>query len=83
MRAGEADELNNVKLVSGDGRILKLPEIADLGDDTADLVVLLNSGKHGLFGGIDAAFGKLVYNLKPELCLVIIDGVIIILQGDQ
>ena len=43
MGADLAYELDDVELIAGDGRIIELAEVADLGDDAAELVVLLDS----------------------------------------
>ena len=50
----EADELDNVELIARDGRIRELAHIADLGDDAADLVVLLNGGAQLLLREVHA-----------------------------
>ena len=42
-RAGVGDKVENVVLVAGDGRILLLAHLTDLGKDAAYLVVLLDS----------------------------------------
>ena len=44
LRAAVSHEVQDVELITGDGRVLHLTHLADLGDDLADFVVLL----HGL-----------------------------------
>ena len=54
VRADLAHELNHVELIAGDGRIVELAQIADLGDDAAELVEPLDRGAERLVGGVDA-----------------------------
>ena len=42
LRAGVGDEIENVVLVAGDGRVFQLAHLADLGKDAADLIVLFH-----------------------------------------
>ena len=58
LRAGVGDQIENVVLVAGDGRIFHLAHLADLGKDAADFVVLL----HGLAQ-------RLVRRVRAELFL--------------
>ena len=71
-----------MELIAGDGRIVKLAEIADLGDDAAELIVLLDGLAHGSLGGVDAqAVSHGLYDLEHELCLVVVKVRLIAFHG--
>ena len=54
VRADLAHELDDVELIAGNGRVGQLAEVADLGDDIAQLVELLDGRAHGGIGGVHA-----------------------------
>ena len=82
MRAHLADELDDVELVAGDAGVIRLAEIADLGDDAADLVMVINGAAHSLLGGVDTVFlVQLVHDLELELRLVVIEIGLVALHG--
>ena len=74
MRADLAHELDDVELIAGNGRVGQLAEVADLGDDIAQLVELVDGLTHGGVGHIDAvALGELIDDLELELALVVFE----------
>ena len=82
MRAYLADEVDDVELVAGDVRVLALAEIADLGDDAADLVVILNGLAHCGVGHVHAkAVLELIDDLELELSLVVVEVGLVALHG--
>ena len=82
MRADLADKLDDVELIAGDVGVFRLAEIADLGDDAAYLVMILDGLAHGLLGGIDAVFiVQLVDDLELELRLVVVKVCLVALHG--
>ena len=81
MRTHLAHELDDVELIAGDGRIGELAEVADLGDDVAELVEVLNRLAHRGVGDVDAeAAFKLVDDLELELGLVVVEGGLVALH---
>ena len=81
MRADLAHELDDVELIAGNGRVGQLAEVADLGDDIAQLVELLDGRAHGGIGGVHAvALGKLVNDLELQLALVVVIAGLIALE---
>ena len=75
-------ELDDMELIAGDGRIIELAEVADLGDDAAELVVLLDSLAHSLIGDINAkTVLHLVNDLELKLSFVVIKVGLIALHG--
>ena len=82
MGANLAHQLDNMELIAGDGRIVKLSEVADLGDNTAKLVKSLNCLAHCFIGNINAqAVSERLDNLELKLCLVIIKIGLVALHG--
>ena len=82
MRADLADELDNMELIAGDGRIIELAEIADLCYNAAELIVLLDSLAHCGIGNINTeALFQGLYDLEHELCLVVIEVGLVALHG--
>ncbi|CCX45500.1 unknown [Firmicutes bacterium CAG:103] len=81
VRADLAHELDDVELIAGNGRVGQLAEVADLGDDIAQLVELLDGRAHGGIGGVHAvALGELVDDLELELALVVVIAGLIALE---
>ena len=81
MRADLAHELDDVELIARDGRVRELAEAADLGDDVAQLVEVLDGLAHGGVGDVDAeALFQLVDDLELELGLVVVEGGLVALH---
>ena len=75
VRADLAHELDDVELIAGNGRVGQLAEVADLGDDIAQLVELLDGRAHGGIGGVHAvALGKLVNDRYPGSAINVLQG---------
>ena len=76
------DQLDHMELIAGDGRIVQLTEIADLGNGTAQVVVLFHRRAQSLVGDIDAVdLMELVQHLLLQLGLVIVKAGLIALHG--
>lgn len=81
VRADLAHELDDVELIARDGRVRELAEAANLGDDVAQLVEVLNGLAHGGVGDVDAeALFQLVDDLELELGLVVVEGGLVALH---
>ena len=66
--AGVGDQVEHVELVTGDDGVFGLTHLADLADDAADLVMLLNSLADGSVGGINTVdLGEPVQNAQSHL----------------
>ena len=82
MRADLGNQLDDMELIAGDGRIIELSVIADLSDDTAQLVKSLDSLAHCFVGNIDAeAVSHGLNDLELKLSLVVIKVSLIALHG--
>ena len=82
VRAYLTDEVDDVKLVAGDVRILALAEVAYLGDDAAYLVVILDRLAHCGVGHVHAeAVLELIDNLELELSFVVVEVGLVALHG--
>ena len=72
LRANEGNKLDNMELVAGDGRVLKLAVIADLVYELADLIVLLDSFLERLVRDVDAeVFMQRSQDMSLELIMVV------------
>ena len=64
-------------LIAGDNGVFSLAHIADLGEDLADFVVLLNSLADGLIGSVDTELLlQVIQNVDLHLGCVSIEGVV-------
>ena len=82
LRAAIGHKVEHVELVARDGRVVLLAQLADLGDDAADLVVLLHRLADGRVRGVDPV--ALFHHVKqPDAHLldILADGVILHLKG--
>ena len=83
LRAGQADQLDDLELEAGDGRVVQLAVAADLLDQLADLVVLLDSLADGRVGHVDAELlVQRIQHVILQLGLEVVDGVLGLLEGD-
>ena len=72
-----------MELIAGDGGIVELTIIADLVDELADLVVLLDSCLYCLVGNIDAeVFLQLAEDMVLELIMIVLIVVLGVLEGN-
>ena len=70
-----------MELIAGDSGIIELAVIADLVDDLADLVMLLDSCLESLVGNIDAeVFLQLAEDMVLELIMVVLIVVLGVLE---
>ena len=77
-----AHELDHVELIAGDGRVLKLAEVAYLRDHVAQLVELGNGLAHGLVGGVHPQpVVQRVHHLQLQLGLVVVQRGLVTLHG--
>lgn len=68
LRAGLAHKLDDMELIAGDDRVVRLAHIADLGDYAAQLVVALYRFQYLFLGKVDAVdLGKRRYDLLLDL----------------
>ena len=78
LRAAVSNQVEDMELITGDGRILELAHVADLGDDLADLIVLGNSLAQRLVGRIHAVgLGQNVQEAVADLRDVVLEGVVL------
>ena len=78
LRAAVSNQVEDVEFITGDGRVLQLAHIADLGDDLADLVVLLDGLAQRLVGRIHAVgLGQHVQEAVADLLDVVLEGVVL------
>ena len=83
LRADEGAQLDDLELITRDGRVVELAVAADLLDELADLVVLLDSLADGLVGGVDAELlVQRIQNVILKLRDEVIDSVLGLLERD-
>ena len=77
-----AHQDDDVVLVAGEGRVLQLAEVADVGDDAAEAVVLFDGGAEGRVGRVHAVVvAEGVQHLELELGLVVVQAGLVALHG--
>ena len=77
------DQVEHMELIAGDDGVVRLAHLGDLGEDPADLVMLLNGFADGLIGGVDAElFGQLVEHVDAHLLDIGIQRIVGDLEGD-
>ena len=81
--AGVADQNQNGVLIAGDGRDIQLAQLAYLGEDAADLIVLAHGGADGVVRGVDAVvFVQGLQNLSGDLLADVLDAVLVVGIGN-
>ena len=80
--ADQGGQLDHLKLISGDGGVIQLSVVADLVDQAADLVVLLNGLHQRFVGDVDAELlVQLAQHVVTELLPVMLVVVLRSLEG--
>ena len=80
--AGVGHQVQHMELIAGDDGVLGLAHLADLGDDPADLVVLLHSLADGGVGDVGAEdLMDAVEHMDLHLADIALDGVVGDLEG--
>ena len=83
LRTCQRDQLNHMKLITGNGGIVQLAVASDLVDEAADLVVLLDGGHDCLVGGVNAEMSlQLVEDVGTQLITEVFIGNLIVFEGD-
>ena len=70
-----------MELETGDGRVLQLAIVADLGNEAADFVVLFDGFHQCIIGNIDAeVLVDVVQNVALQLFLIVLQAVLILFE---
>ena len=79
MRAHLAHELDDMELITRDDGIGRLAQVADLGDDAGNFVVISDRFENRLVGDVDAV-GRVqrLEHLHAQLLFIVIDGEVLV-----
>ena len=81
LRADHRYKVDDAELVTCDGRVVELAEVADLSDDIVNFVVGLDRLQDGLVRCVDAVvLSKEIENLDLELLPEVVDAVLVLLE---
>ena len=79
----QGDQLDHVELIAGDGWVVQLAVVADLVDETGDLVLLLDGLADGLVGDVDAeVIVQRLQHMGTQLGGKVLIGNLVVLEGD-
>ena len=81
--ADQAHQLDHMELIAGDGGVIQLAVVADLVDEAADLVVLLDGLDQRFVGNVDAeVLMQGLQNVGAQLSLVVLIADLVVFEGD-